>query len=500
MPEVGEMRNWWKILFSILILSLAVAGVSAQPIITVSQHTVPENPGTGDFILSVDLQNTGGSARNVKLFLYENEDSLSILSGGEEVSSVFLTLGDLSTGSSSAQLKMRAEKAGIYEIKAKINYEYGEYLYEASINRIIALKVIDEPQFSISEELSIEPSATEDYSIKILNNGGRAKDVSISMNTPEKTVSNLGKVVFNNWESNKQKELTFSLTADESVSTGVYEMELHISYSNEFGESHSETISIPLRVKGAPQLIISEVATSPDRVFPEDEFSLNMEIENSGTSNAKNTRVSLKVPETFEGERIKFLGAVNRDSTKTAKFNLKAKNQTTIGDHTFTLDMSYEDESGKTYSSTNDFPVFVSSPGKISLDIAGIFTSPDTPTEGDNYKLSLQVENSGNQDAKAVSLTLNLPTDFKGRDSYFIGSLESGDSATASFDLTAGSSGKHDIEVDIKYMDTTFEQHKVTKSFSQYIEEKSYLGQIAAVLILLIVVAFVGYRYKWRKK
>ncbi len=494
------MKIWWKFLFSILILSFVAAGVSAQPIITVSQHTIPEKPVTGDFILSVDLQNTGGNARNLKLFLYENEDGLSILRGGEEVSSVFLTLGDLATGSSSAQVKMRAEKAGIYEIHARINYDYGEYLYKASINRIIALRVIDEPQFSVSKELTIEPSKTEKYNLNVLNNGGRAKDVSISMSTPDKIVSNLGKVAFDSWESNEQKELDFSLTADKSVGTGVYQMNLHLSYSNEFGEPHSETISIPLRVKGTPQLIISEMSTTPERVFPEDEFTLNMGVENSGTSNAENVRVSLKVPESFEGEGTKFLGTVNRDSTKTAKFNLKAKNETTTGDHTFTLDMSYEDDSGKAYSSTTDFPLFVSSPGRISLDIAGIFTSPDTPTEGDNYKLSLQVENSGNQDAKAVSLKLDLPPGFKGRNSYFIGSLESGDSATASFDLTAGSSGDHDIEVDINYMDTTFEQHKVTRSFSQYIEQKSYLGQIVAIVVLLIVLAFVGYRYKWRKK
>ncbi|MFW5936266.1 MAG: COG1361 S-layer family protein, partial [Candidatus Hadarchaeota archaeon] len=245
-------------MFSILILSFLAAGVSGQPIITVDHHTVPENPGTGDFILSVDLQNAGGNAKNVKLFLYEKEDDLSILSGGKEVSSIILSLGDLATGSSSAQLKMRAEKAGIYEIKARIDYDYGEYLYKASINRVIALKVIDEPQFSVSKELTIAPSGTEDYSIKVLNGGGRAKDVSISMSTPEKIVSNLGKVVFDSWESNKQKELAFSLTADESVSTGVYELDLHMSYSNEFGEPHSETISIPLRVKGTPQLIISE--------------------------------------------------------------------------------------------------------------------------------------------------------------------------------------------------------------------------------------------------
>lgn len=494
------MRIWWKFLFSILILSFLAAGVSGQPIITVDHHTVPENPGTGDFILSVDLQNAGGNAKNVKLFLYEKEDDLSILSGGKEVSSIILSLGDLATGSSSAQLKMRAEKAGIYEIKARIDYDYGEYLYKASINRVIALKVIDEPQFSVSKELTIAPSGTEDYSIKVLNGGGRAKDVSISMSTPEKIVSNLGKVVFDSWESNKQKELAFSLTADKSVSTGVYQLDLQLSYRNEFGEPQSETIPIPLKVKGTPQLIISEVATTPDRVFPEDEFTLNVGIENSGTSNAENTRLSLNIPQNFEGEGTKFLGTVNRDSTKTAKFNLKAQNKTSIGDHTFILDMSYEDESGKTYSSTKDFPVFVSSPGRISLDIAGVFTSPDTPTAGENYKLSLQVENSGNQDAKAVSLALKLPPDFKGRSSYFIGSLESGDSATASFDLTAGSSGDHHIEVDINYMDTTFEQHTVTRSFSQYIAEKSYLGQIAAVLVVLIVVAFVGYKYKWRKK
>ena len=145
------------------------------------------------------------------------------------------------------------------------------------------------------------------------------------------------------------------------------------------------------------------------------------------------------------------------------------------------------------------FPIFISSLGKISLDIAGVFTSPDVPVSGENYKLSIQIENSGTQDAKAVSVKLLLPEDFEGRDTYFIGTLESGDSATASFNLRAGASGNYNLDVLVKYMDTKFEQHEVERSFTQYVSGKSYSGQIAGLIAILIVIGYIGYRMFWKK-
>jgi len=253
-----------------------------------------------------------------------------------------------------------------------------------------------------------------------------------------------------------------------------------------------------LRVIGSPKLVISKIYTSPERVFPEDEFSLNIILENSGTDDAKNTNLIIELPDYFEGEKTKFSGTIERGSSKTVTFNLKAGNETPVGEHSFPLKVKFEDLEGVAHKAEYEVPVYISSLGKISLDIAGVYTSPDVPVSGENYKLSVQIENSGNQNAKAVSIQLVLPPDFEGKDTHFIGSLESGDSATASFNLKAGSQGNHNIKVVIKYMDSKFEQHEVSRSITHYVSSKSYSGEIAGSLVVLAVILILV--YKFRKK
>jgi|GEM_PF-575243 hypothetical protein len=497
--RVGKCFTQGIMVLILVFLLPLVSSVVAQPIITVNHHTIPDNPSTGEFILSIDLSNTGGDARNLKLHIFEGEKDLAIMSGKKEVSSIFLTLGDLSTGSTAAQVKLKAEEPGFYELHAKISYVYGDYAFEGSVNKVIAVKVLDGPEFSISGELSIEPATTENFEIEIMNSGGKARNVGISLSTPDDIVSNLGKIVFDEWDSGEKKTISFTLTVDSSAEAGVYELDIVIEYSNEFGEKSSETIPVAIKVIGIPKLSISGTSTTPDRILPENEFSISIIVENSGTDVARNTEIELSFPDYFEGERIKFLGVIERDSSKTAKFNLKALNTTPADNHEFSIKLDYNDIRGKEYSSEYEIPVFVSSPGKISLDIAGVFTSPGIPASGENYKLSLQIENSGSQDAKAVSVKLLLPEDFEGRDTYFIGTLESGDSATASFDLKADKSGNYNLNVLIRYMDSKFEQHEIKRSFTQYISQKNYSAQIAVAIASLIIIGFFGYRM-FRKK
>ncbi|HID42233.1 MAG TPA: hypothetical protein EYP30_00390, partial [Archaeoglobaceae archaeon] len=300
------------------------------------------------------------------------------------------------------------------------------------------------------------------------------------------------------WNSGEKKSIDLSLAADDSVKTGVYNIYLKFNYSNKFGERSSETVPVALRVIGSPKLVISKIYTSPERVFPEDEFSLNIILENSGTDDAKNTNLIIELPDYFEGEKTKFSGTIERGSSKTVTFNLKAGNETPVGEHSFPLKVKFEDLEGVAHKAEYEVPVYISSLGKISLDIAGVYTSPDVPVSGENYKLSVQIENSGNQNAKAVSIQLVLPPDFEGKDTHFIGSLESGDSATASFNLKAGSQGNHNIKVVIKYMDSKFEQHEVSRSITHYVSSKSYSGEIAGSLVVLAVILILV--YKFRKK
>lgn len=499
------MRIKPKISFISILMAVILAATSslptfAQPIISIDQHTNPTSPVKGEFILSVDLVNSGTSAKNLRIQIQEDEEDLSILDGSRETSSVFDELGDLSTGSTSAEFRLKAEKSGIFELKGKISYTYilNGSSYSGSIDKTFAIKVLDDPRFSVTGKLEIMPSQTKDFSISIVNKGGLAKDITLSLTTPEKIVSDVGKIVINEWNSGDEKKIDFSLTADTTITEGVYELVFDMNYNNRFGEQKSDSLTIGLKVVGSPSLSVSEVYTTPQRIYPESEFTLNIVLDNTGTGDARATNLILTMPDGFEGEKTKFLGLIERDSSKTAQFILKADNDTSFGDHEFEVNLKYVDKEKEQYSSSKTIPVFISSLGRINLDIAGVFTSPDTPVSGGEYKLSLQVENSGSQNAKGVNLQLQFPEGFEGRKTYFIGTLESGDSATASFDIKAGSPGNHEVKVTINYLDSKFKPQTTTKSFTQYVSGGGNSGLVTGIILLAAIVIVVIY-YKYKK-
>jgi|Deesub1362A_J573_1020465.scaffolds.fasta_scaffold00036_103 hypothetical protein len=493
-----------KLVWAILILVFLMWEASGQPVITVDHHTVPENPSVGYFILSVDLTNSGSYARNIELEIYEEEDNLALIDKNKEVSRLHLDLGDLSAGATSATFKIFAKESGIYQLKLKLKYNYfsddsgftsntGKLVSE--IDTTIAIIVADKPSFVVGGDVVIKPSESKIVDLMIRNAGGNARDVTISFETPKGVVASPNMVV-ERWNSGEERNVPVQLIVDGEVKVGAYTLMVKISYNDEFGNKYTDEIPVALEIYGNPRLVLSGFSLTPERIYPDSEFVLNVSLENVGTDEAKNIKARLDFPEVFFGEREKFLGSLSRDNVIEEGFTLKAEKNTASGSHLFTLYVEYESSHGDKYYESYEFPVFVSSLGIISLDIAGVYTSPQAINPEDMFKLSLQIENSGNQDAKAVSVKLLLPDGFEGRESYFIGSLESGDSATATFELKAGDAGKHNIKAVVSYMDSRFEKYEIVEEFSIYVFPKSYSWMYPAIALL----AILGVFYYWRTR
>ncbi len=484
-----------KVVFVLLILSVIAVKVTAQPIIAVNHHTVPENPKVGYFILSIDVSNAGSDVKNIELRVYENERNFALISNGKEVSSLYLNLGDLSSGTTSASFKVFAQESGIYQLNVKLKYSYSVNNTSriGYIDKIIAIIVSERPNFIVDGSLAIKPLESKNLGLKIRNIGGKAKEVNINFETPENVICDAN-LAFDKWNANEEKDVFFKLIANKNAEVGAHFLILKISYTDEFGNKNTQRIPVTLEIYGEPRLVLSGFSLNPERIYPDSEFVLEALIENIGVDEAKNIKAELEIPETFFGEKERFIGSLKRDSVAKTEFTLNVNNNTESGSYTFTINLEYENAKGSKYSNSYDFQVFVSKLGIISLDIAGVYTSPQTITAGDRFKLSLQIENSGKQNAKALSIKLLLPEGFEGRDSYFIGGLESGDSATATFELKAGSSGKHTIKAIITYVDSKFEKYTVDKEFTLYIFPKSYIG-IYAVAAFIIA---LGVFYYWR--
>ena len=149
----------------------------------------------------------------------------------------------------------------------------------------------------------------------------------ISFVSPKNIVCDTN-LAFDVWDVNVEKEIWIELLADKNAEVGAYTLSMKISYIDEFGNKNIETIPIALKVYGIPKLVLAGFSTNPERIYPDSEFSLSINIENIGNAEAKNVVCNLKIPEGFSGENEKFLGSIDRDSYANAEFTLNVDNKT----------------------------------------------------------------------------------------------------------------------------------------------------------------------------
>jgi len=484
-------------MFLIVLFLLVLAGsASAQPVLSLSYQTIPETPMPGEvFALQINIVNSGYAVKDVKLTVSEREKNLAVISGGDELSHLTVNVGDI-TGSALTTIKLKADREGTYQLKVKLSYNYGA----ASLEEVIPIVVLEKPSLVI-DRISppvLEPDSSGKAVLEMTNSGGSAKNVEILLVTPEGFVAETSRMSFDEWGSGEKRIVVFNISASNDVLTGFYPAKLVFSYSDRLGNVYQEETQFAISVEGMPEITFSGFRTNPERVYPDNDFILILTLENTGKDDARNVVLSLSYPGKFSGESEAYLGTLKRDERADVSFKLKASREAESGNYRFRLAVRYMDGE-ELKEKSFDFSLFIDQPGIINLDISGLYFSPGKIRASSEFTLSLQIENSGKQDAKAVAVRLMLPEGFEGKNQYFIGTLESGDSATSTFDLIAPQKdGEYRVKALITYMDSKLEKYSVEKEFTVYVfsEESNTAG--IAVLAAAILIAVIA--YFWRRK
>jgi hypothetical protein len=294
----------------------------------------------------------------------------------------------------------------------------------------------------------------------------------------------------------------YRIKVDDNATTGAHNIPLNLAWENELGAQLTQTIYIGIEVNGEPNLIISGINSTPERVYPDTEFTLDINIENTGTEKAKSVEAALTLPDGITGEDLAYLGTINRDAKAKASYTLKATKASESGAYGFVLSINYTDEQGTSGKVERPFTVFISERGDIDLEIAGISTSPAKLYPGTDFTLSVQLENIGTQDAKSVMATVSNSEGFVGEFSSFVGKIESDDVSSGIFDLTAtqmATPGDHKFEMKIVFTDEKGEAFSETKTFNVYVDAPAKRSAAGTMVILLIVAAVVVVLWRRRK-
>ena len=290
----------------------------------------------------------------------------------------------------------------------------------------------------------------------------------------------------------------FTVNVDSGISTGLYPLNVDITYNN--GASVSQVVYIP--VLGYPKVVLQSYGFQAGNIFPGDNYvTLSVGLINSGNATARDVSTELKLPPqlmaSYPGSISMTLGQLAPSRLPAAvKFTLNVPKSTpTPLDLNLTLSVSYNGIA-KTYS----IPVTVS--GSASFTESPT-TGPSMQQGATDVKMSLVIANDGNSTAKSAQAQLLLPNEISGNTFTYLGDMASNASNIATYSLDVDSyaaPGTYYGTVQVTWLQDNapgrqFTQNvpisfTVTRSLTNQIES-DLMAPIAIVVIIVVAVLVV---------
>ena len=241
-----------------------------------------------------------------------------------------------------------------------------------------------------------------------------------------------------------------------------------------------------------PELFISSCVIEPNCVGGDQEFSVNVTIENIGTLRARSVRLTYGgiageggsaciVP--VEANNSIHLENIASGEGDTATFKLKTTKDVLAGNQPFSVTLDYVDLYGGVYTSTRQFLIAVTQPAEISYDP---ITPPKTIEAGETFSLPANVFNIGKSTLRNVSITVTgaglFPTS-----SVFLGDIAPGGTGNGEISVFAGqlsmtegytqTYGTTNGKYIITYTEDTGETKTIELDFSMEITEPVIEGE-----------------------
>ena len=209
--------------------------------------------------------------------------------------------------------------------------------------------------------------------------------------------------------------VTQRLRAPGNLSSGTYNLEVHLSANDWEGNHYEypETVAVEIVGvgNGRPQMVIETARTDPAVVGPGDAFNLTLELANRGDRTATSVLVGvasadLTVPQS--GSNYVALEPVGINHTRTMTLPLVLGEVTESGRLNLEIELEYGDYQGGAYSARQSVGVEVQTTlaERPQLLIAAHHTRPDMLSPGVVFTLTLNVDNVGGGDAERITLSL----------------------------------------------------------------------------------------------
>lgn len=253
----------------------------------------------------------------------------------------------------------------------------------------------------------------------------------------------LEKLPINHYESEIKGYLVyFEIPLSNERVNGTYPVGVNIEYQTpeQSKAEQSFTVYVTITdgkessesVTAQPKIIVSEYAVSTEKVVAGEPFDLRVTLlnteKNMGTKNVVMTQSSETTDIISNSQsNTHFIGEIKPQQKQEVSLSLKTRLDAEPRPQKVKLTISYEDETNKAYTVTEEILVEIVQPIRLEFDDVNL---PKTVNAGDSLPVSLQVFNMGKSTIYNVLASLDMPGAIPDGSAY-LGNMESGKSATA---------------------------------------------------------------------
>jgi len=290
--------------------------------------------------------------------------------------------------------------------------------------------------------------------------------------------------------------ITFSIRAPSK--SGMYFPEVWVDTTG----GTSTRYPIPVNVNTASGIqkkaILIMESSLPASVNPGDDIPVTLTMKNAGQLLADDVTLKLINVSTDVAPKstdLYHLGTIGAGSDKTLIITLLSDKDAKSGLVRVPVTVSYNALDGTVVTEQTGIDIMMK--GKAELGFVSVDTSPPRLAEDTPFDLTIRVENTGTGEAKQVSAVIDLPVE--GKKEAFIGKIKPGNDAPVIFLLEGAKGGNHPYNLTITYTDD-MGTHTMTRPMNLRVTPTDLTGTIVFLLVILVVLGFVGYRYWYLPK
>ena len=290
--------------------------------------------------------------------------------------------------------------------------------------------------------------------------------------------------------------ITFSIRAPSK--NGMYFPEVWVDTTG----GTSTRYPIPVNVNTASGIqkkaILIMESSLPASVNPGDDIPVTLTMKNAGQLLADDVTLKLINVSTDVAPKstdLYHLGTIGAGSDKTLIITLLSDKDAKSGLVRVPVTVSYNALDGTVVTEQTGIDIMMK--GKAELGFVSVDTSPPRLAEDTPFDLTIRVENTGTGEAKQVSAVIDLPVE--GKKEAFIGKIKPGNDAPVIFLLEGAKGGNHPYNLTITYTDD-MGTHTMTRPMNLRVTPTDLTGTIVFLLVILVVLGFVGYRYWYLPK